>query len=104
MVYIILIVAVVAIVCVFLFRHRTKQAPVIEPLDISGWQKIDKKVATEGGFTLSGDAINYGNGRPYKLHLKREADGSNIWYAEMVDTGEWYKTDIGENSDSQGAK
>jgi len=96
MVYIILTVMVVAIVSVFLFRHKTNRAPAIEPLDISEWQKVDKKVATEGGFSLSGDAINYGNGRPYKLHLKREADGSNTWYAEMVDTGEWHKTDIGK--------
>jgi len=67
-----------------------------EPLDISQWVKVDKTSATAGGFVLTGSAINYGNGRPYKLHMKIGSDGRPLWYAEFIDKDEWYKTDIGE--------
>jgi hypothetical protein len=79
-----------------MFQNKNKQAPVGEPLDISRWEKVDKTIAVEGGFILSGEAINYGNGRPYKLHLKNGPGGGKFWYAEFIDTGEWYRTDIGE--------
>ena len=80
-----------------LLSQRKKQLPSkVEPLDISHWEKVEKTTVTGSGFLLSGDAINYGNGRPYKLYLKRDADGGQVWYAEFTDTSEWYKTDIGE--------
>lgn len=97
MTYVIVIAALLALIAALaIFLYRSHRAPG-EPLDVSGWVKVDREVAMEGGFALSGDAVNYGNGRTYKLHLKREADGSSTWYAEMVDTGEWYKTDIGQD-------
>lgn len=100
MTYLAIVIIVVAVVTLLsgaiMFQHKNKEAPVGEPLDISRWEKVDKTKAIEGGFILSGEAINYGNGRPYKLHLKNGSDGSKVWYAEFVDTGEWYKTDIEE--------
>ena len=92
---IILLVAIGVTLSIFLYLNR-KDTLREEPLDVTKWERVDKEIATQGGFALSGDAINYGNGRPYKLHLKRESDGNRTWYAEMIDTGEWYKTNIGK--------
>jgi len=81
---------------ILLFQFKSREAPMIEPLDISGWVKVDKTTAIAGGFILNGDAINYGNGRPYKLHLKKDSSGEQVWYAEFIDKDELYKTDIGK--------
>lgn len=100
MVYAVVIIILVLAAVLFIGSSRLfrdKSAPAGEPLDISRWEKVSKAAALEGGFTLTGEAINYGNGRAYKLHMKTGADGRQVWYAEFVDRDEWYKTDIGEN-------
>jgi hypothetical protein len=91
-----LLISVVVVISSLLYMGKMNQTRSDGPLDVSDWEKVDKEVATGGGFILSGSAINYGNGRPYKLHLKNESDGSRTWYAEMIDNGEWYKTTIGK--------
>lgn len=94
-IFILTLIALVFISSSGLFRDES--APAGEPLDISRWEKVDKSTALEGGFTLTGEAINYGNGRSYKLHMKTGDNGRQVWYAEFVDRDEWYKTDIGED-------
>jgi hypothetical protein len=66
--------------------------------EIFGWQKIESNTINQSDFLLSGDAVNYRDGRPYKLYLKNTGEKS-LWYAEMQDTGEWYITDIGKQAD-----
>lgn len=79
-----------------LSKREIPKVSANEPLDISRWEKVERIIAENGDFILRGDAVNYGNGRPYKLHLKRDTNGNQVWFAEFVDSGEWYKTDIGK--------
>ena len=66
-----------------------------KPAEMHGWQKVESNAINQSSFLLSGQALNYRDGRPYKLYLKRE-NGKDLWYAEMQDTSDWYITDIGK--------
>jgi hypothetical protein len=94
-VVVVVIIVGIVVAGLWAFGRRSSGKAVGQP---AGWERVEKSAVEKSPFILSGEAVNHRDGRPYKLHMRFEG-GRQVWYAEMLDADEWFKTDIGEKQD-----